>query len=180
MAQFAEYQHSQYFTSPHEVDVPLDVPVVFLAGPVQGAPNYQDRFARHILEQRPDVAVASPRRTVEDQALFDADEQVRWEIESRERAFMFHMGVTGIWLAAQEDDPTYPAGRAYAQTTRIELGETVGRYVASGGVVRFEVGIDPAYTGGSEGYIRRLMAYYGLSVSSSEDEFLERLVARID
>lgn len=75
----SEFLDPRYFTSPHPVDIAdATVQLVFLAGPVQGAPNYHDRFAQEILEARPDVA-ASPRRTEEDQLRFDSDGQVKWD-----------------------------------------------------------------------------------------------------
>lgn len=171
-------QHERYFTSPNPVTSDESVPLLFLAGPVQGAPNYHDRFAEVLLTEYPGLAVASPRRTAEDQQRFEADEQVAWEIASRDRAYKF--GVTGIWFAAQDlSDTTYPPGRAYAQTTRIELGETIGRYTYDN-TLNFVVGFDPAYEGGSEGYIRRLMGSHSLAVANSEEEYLQQLRSQID
>lgn len=174
----SEFEHPRYFTSPHPVELPDDAPLIFLAGPVQGAPNYHDAFARTILEARPEVAVASPRRTEVDQLRFDSDEQVKWEIASRDRAYRH--GVTGIWFAAQDfSDTTYPSGRPYAQTTRIEFGETIDRYVENPST-KFVLGFDPEYAGGSEGYMRRLMGHHGLSVVASEEVFIERILSLID
>lgn len=50
-------------------------------------------------------------------------------VASRDRAYQF--GVTGIWLAAQGflgHNLSDRKGRM-AQTTRIEFGETIGRFV---------------------------------------------------
>ena len=171
-------RHERYFTSPNPVTADKSVPLLFLAGPVQGAPNYHDAFAETLLSEYSDLAIASPRRTPEDQLRFDADEQVSWEIATRERAYKF--GVTGIWFAAQDySDPTYPPGRAYAQTTRIEFGETIGRYVYDKSL-KFTVGFDHDYRGGSEGYVRRLMAAHHLQAADFEEEFLSRLRDQID
>ncbi len=71
-------------------------------------------------------------------------------------------------------DVEYPEGRAYAQTTRIELGETLGRYYHNPDL-RFVVGFEKGYVGGSEGYVRRMLGAVGLSVVDSEDEFLSSI-----
>ena len=171
--EYKDYSGEIFFTPPHYIDTPDDMPVVFLAGPVQGAPDYQTRFAGHLFTAHEGIVVASPRRLPADQLRFNSDQQVAWEVASRERAYRF--GVTAIWFAAQDlADDTYPEGRAYAQTTRIELGETVRQYMHVP-ESRFVVGFDPEYVGGSEGYIRRLLGSVGVGVANSEAEFLESL-----
>lgn len=174
----SEFEHPRYFTSPNPIDAPDSIQTVFLAGPVQGAPNYHDEFARRILVARPDVVVASPRRTRDDQARFDRDEQKAWEFASRERTYK--LGVTGIWLAAQDfTDEEYPEGRAYAQTTRIEFGQTVGRYQENPRV-KLVLGFHSEYAGGNEDFIRSLMNYVGLPVVESQDEFIDQILAKLD
>ncbi|MGZ5530000.1 MAG: hypothetical protein ACXWJB_15090 [Limisphaerales bacterium] len=170
------------FTPPHYAKIKDWTPLIFLAGPVQGAPDYQTRFAEFLLEKRDDVAVASPRRTPEDQEQFDADEQVEWELRHRFRAR--GLGVTAIWFAAQDISIPYPGGRAYGQTTRIELGETLGwwdikRPREKVPYAKLVVGFDPQYSpngGGSEGYIRRTLKYRGLPVYDDDNEFLDAIV----
>ncbi len=171
----------RFFTSPHRIQgYDDDVPVVFLAGPVQGAPDWQSRFAKQLLDERADIVVASPRRRPEVQRKFDTEEQVAWEIHHRARAREF--GATVFWFAARDlSDTTYPEGRAYAQTTRIEIGETIGwrRAIRNLSMV---VGFDPAYGengGGSEGYIRKLMRYYDIPVYDSEDDTIAATLDKI-
>lgn len=172
------YTHERYFTSPNHVDIPEDMPLVFLAGPVQGAPNYHDEFAETLLTGSDKIAVASPRRTPVDQIRFDSEEQVEWEFESRDRAY--ELGVTGIWMAAQDmTDMTYPEGRAYAQTTRIEFGETVGRAIYNKDLLSV-VGFEDGYNGGSERYMRRLIKRHKLPVVSTKEEFIEQIRQKID
>lgn len=171
----------RFFTPPHSIDIPSTTPLVFLAGPVQGAQDWQTSFAKQILVDNANVAVASPRRTPEDQAKFDADEQVVWEHKSLERAREF--GVIAFWLAAQNlDDETYPEGRAYAQTTRIELGKALGwkQFQPDLPVV---IGFDPDYTargGGSEDYIRREAAMTGIAIHATERAFLDAIITTMN
>ena len=134
-------------------------PLVFLAGPVQGAPDWQTPLGERLLDARPHIAVASPRRTPENQARLvadkvDKDGQVRWETEFRWRAQMF--GVTVVYFAAQDHSLEYPAGRPYAQTSRIEAGEDL-MLKRLRPEHRLVFGFDPEYAaqgGGSESYLR--------------------------
>ena len=173
--------HERFYTSPKPIpeDIELDTPLVFLAGPVQGAPDWQARFAATILRERPKSIVVSPRPKTAIDANFDADEQVAWEITHRARAREF--GVTAIWFAAQDFSIPYPAGRPYAQTSRIELGETIG-WLRAHPNLAFTVGFDPQYTnngGGSESYIRKLLSYHQRTVHGSEDTFIASIIENI-
>lgn len=173
--------YERFYTSPNYIpeEIDHDIPIVFLAGPVQGAPDWQARFAQTILNKRSDIIVASPRPHYTIDADFDADKQIAWEIAHRARARKF--GVTAIWFAAQDPTIPYPEGRPYAQTTRIELGETVG-WLRAHRNLAFTVGFDPNYThsgGGSESYIRKLLAYYQRNVHDSEDELIQSILKKL-
>ena len=151
-------------------------PLLFFAGPVQGAPDYQAVFGRIVLERRPDFVVATPRVPHEiDRRTFDFHKQVDWEDEHLWRAARF--GGVAFWFAAQDHTLPYPEGRAYAQTTRIELGKVTGwRRFAP---LRMAVGFDPEYEGGSERYIRRMLEREQIDVANSADEFVEHIDLRI-
>jgi hypothetical protein len=61
-------------------------------------------------------------------------------------------GVILFWLALADPDEAQPPGRAYAQTSRFELGEWVGR--SKGWTLPyFVLGIEPGFS--NERYIRR-------------------------
>lgn len=90
---------------------------VFLAGPIVGARDWQAHAGQH-LSKHPAVQVFNPR-------LYKAPEfyaQVAWETR-----WLSRVDVILFWLA--EPDPEFDhtlalkEGRAYAQTTRFELGE---------------------------------------------------------
>jgi hypothetical protein len=124
--------------------VPVEGPVVFLAGPIKGAPDWQSEAARPLLAALPDVRVASPRR-VYAPGTYDAAAQIDWETH-----FLRLAGTRGVilfWLAREvEHDPT----RAYAQTTRFELAEWKVRHERDG--AKLVVGIEDGFTGAR--YIR--------------------------
>jgi hypothetical protein len=58
--------------------VPIEGPLVFLAGPIQGAPHWQADAIRWFAEYAPTISVASPRR-VDRSREFDYAAQVDWE-----------------------------------------------------------------------------------------------------
>lgn len=125
---------------------PIKGPLIFLAGPIQGAKNWQRDAAELIYAVYPDVSVASPRRDVFTDVGFIYDEQVEWESYHLTKAG--ENGAVLFWLAREhEHDPE----RAYAQTTRFELGEWFDRHKKEGANV--VVGIEEGFTGAK--YIRK-------------------------
>ncbi len=130
--------------------VQVDGPLIFLAGPIQGAPQWQAR-AISLLSRHPEASIASPRRQTTGGEFTDADYnvQVDWEHVYLERAG--RDGVILFWLAAEAE---HDCGRAYAQTTRFELAEAVTLHRLRG--IQVVVGIDPGFTGAR--YIRRTLA----------------------
>lgn len=108
---------------PPEDECPEE-PLVFLAGPIQGAADWQSEAIRLLHERDPDILVASPRRAGGIKGSFTPEmyrEQVDWEHVRLRQALCG--GVTLFWLAKEEQ---HYCDRAYAQTTRFELGEACG------------------------------------------------------
>lgn len=143
--------------SHHNVLIPPAVgdvvgPLVFLAGPITGAPDWQSRAIALIRAADAELFIASPRRAVEREGDFTEDmylEQVAWEHRHLARAA--EDGVTLFWLAKES---RHVCDRAYAQTTRFELGEAVTVHRFTGAKV--VVGIEPGFT--NERYIRKTLA----------------------
>lgn len=157
-------------TPPKWTGVDESLPVVFIAGPIQGAPDYQTPLAHRLIDAHPNLFVASPRRLEVDEK-FNYDEQVFWEQANLGRA-AFH-GVSAFWLAAQDHSLTYEPNRAYAQTTRFEFGQVIGRKTENPSI-KIQIGIDPEYGasgGGSERYFRYLARQADLLIHSSLDDF---------
>jgi hypothetical protein len=123
---------------------PLDSPLVFLAGPIQGAPHWQADAIRWFTEHAPTIAVASPRRQDRSRE-FDYAAQVDWETHYLRLAA--GRGVILFWLAAEAESVP---GRAYAQTSRFELAEWKVRHERDG--ARLAVGIEDGFSGAR--YIR--------------------------
>lgn len=125
-------------------------PLIFLAGPIQGAPRWQNA-ATNLLDS-PAADIASPRYIGDhEEEIGDwvpglsPEQQIGWETYHLTKAG--EKGVILFWLSREE---THYCNRAFAQTTRFELGEWKQRHLANG--ARLVVGIDPSFPGG--GYIQ--------------------------
>jgi hypothetical protein len=117
----------------------IDGPLVFLAGPIQGAPDWQAEVIRLLGELAPTLHVANPRREYLS-GTFDYAAQVDWETHHLRRAAA--RGVILFWLA-REVEPV--PGRSYAQTSRFELAEWKVLHERDG--VRMVVGIEGGFSG---------------------------------
>ena len=126
----------------------IDAPLIFLAGPIQGAYRWQDQAIELIQSLAPEVYLASPRRNEEEGefGIEKYNEQVDWET--------FHLrkagkdGVVLFWLAKESE---HNCKRAYAQTTRFELAEW--KMCHERDEAKLVVGIEEGFTGAK--YIRR-------------------------
>lgn len=81
---------------------------VFLAGPIQGAPEWQNTVPQDL-----DVVYLNPRR--EKDPNFDYTEQIKWETEALRIA-----DIILFWIPQEASEIP---GRSYAQTSRHELAE---------------------------------------------------------
>jgi len=120
-------------------------PVIFLAGPIQGGPDWQSDATTLIHNIDPHLIVASPRRDYPE-GTFVYERQVDWETHFLRTAG--RTGVVAFWLAAQVEETP---GRAYAQTTRFELAEWKMRHEYEN--VKLTIGIEEGF--GNARYIRR-------------------------
>lgn len=126
------------------VITPVDGPLVFLAGPIQGAPDWQQLAIEWFRKHSPNISVASPRR-VDRTKPFHYESQVDWETHYLRYAAQH--GVIMFWLPCE----VVPIpGRAYAQTSRFEIAEWKVRHERDG--IKLIVGIEAGFSG--ERYIR--------------------------
>lgn len=142
-------------------------PLYFLAGPIQGAPDWQAQAVEIIDALAPARAahIANPRRAYVD-GTFVYEDQVTWEDRGRARAAK--CGAVLFWLAAKDESLPYEAGRSYGQTTRFEFGEAMG-WLAYDPYVRLSIGIEPGYIG-SERYYRHQAARFSLPVHATLED----------
>jgi hypothetical protein len=142
--------------------------VIFLGGPIQGAPNWQAKATQKIHSINGNLIIASPRKDYKP-GEFVYENQVDWETHFLARAAM--QGAIMFWLANQE---TPTPGRSYAQTTRYELSEWSMKHLILGAKV--VIGIEPGFS--NERYIRRRSQqdYPNIPILSSFDETCEKVV----
>lgn len=129
----------------------IDAPLIFLAGPIQGAKRWQDDAIKLIVDKAPELYIASPRRSGHFKTDFGEckyNEQVDWETFHLRKAG--YNGVVLFWLAKEFE---HYCDRAYAQTTRFELSEWKVRHELNH--EKLVLGIENGFT--NERYIRRRM-----------------------
>lgn len=122
-----------------------DKKIVFLAGPIKGAPDWQAQAIKDLADL--DIYVANPRR--ENVQNFNLDLQVGWESK-----FLALADVIMFWIPQKDTDV---AGRDYAQTTRFELSEWAAKTHYNREYKKIVVGIDNAFFGKSY-IVKRLEA----------------------
>ena len=138
-----------------------DKKIVFLAGPIKGAPDWQKRVIEDLSDL--DVYVANPRR--ENAQNFDLDLQIGWESK-----FLALAEVIMFWIPQKDMDI---AGRDYAQTTRFELSEWAVKTRYNRGRKKIVVGIDESFFGKS--YIVKRLEEEGVSVYNNYAETLAQV-----
>lgn len=120
----------------------VDAPLIFLAGPIQGARRWQDKAIGLIQAESPELYIASPRRGEEEGefGIEKYNEQVDWETYHLRKAG--ENGVIMFWLAKEFE---HFCSRAYAQTSRFELAEWKMRHEYEG--AKLVVGAEKGFTG---------------------------------
>lgn len=129
----------------------INGPVIFLAGPIQGAPDWQSG-AIEFLKYDPNINIASPR-TYTDLKTDNTD----WKHYYLNRAG--RNGVILFWLAREEE---HFCERAYAQTSRFELGRHFGLALCRK-KVNIVVGIEPGFL--NEHYLRKTISKLAPSIA---------------
>ena len=90
--------------------------MIFLAGPIQGTKNWQENAIKWLelsYKGEDELIIANPRR--ETPIGFKYEDQVDWE--------SFHLNYSDVILFWLAEETKHFCDRAYAQTTRFELGE---------------------------------------------------------
>lgn len=128
--------------------VEITGPLIFLAGPIRSAPNWQDDAIELLLSKDDDILVASPRRGIRDciapYVVQDSEEyfprQRAWERHYLEYAA--RNGAIMFWLPGEDE---HNCAKPYGAMTRLELGQWMTRY-RNDSSVRFCVGSDDQFS----------------------------------
>ena len=124
---------------------PVNGPLVYLAGPIEGAPDWQAEALVRLAGLDPSLNVANPRRELAPGEEL-ASEQMDWETGYLRRAE--EHGAILFWMAAEHERVPW---RAYAQFARAQLFEYKARHELAG--ARIVLGIEENFAGGT--YMRR-------------------------
>lgn len=122
----------------------FDSPLIFLAGPIRSAPNWQDEAIGIIFSGRPDVVIASPRRGIRESIapyVFHGNESHFSRQRAWERHYLDLASKTGaimFWLPGEE---IHDYNKVYGAMTRLELGQWMTNYKHDKNV-RFCIGSD--------------------------------------
>lgn len=109
----------------------LEEPLIFLAGPVKGAPNWQDEAVDILFSLEKDIMVALPKREIEDKIakyVIVGDENYFPRQRAWERHYLDIASRTGTILFWLPGEIEHKCEKAYGAMTRFELGLTLGWY----------------------------------------------------
>src|SRR3989338_1010218 len=106
-------------------------PLIFLAGPIRGAPNWQDVAIKILFSRNPNLTITSPRRGVRNEIapyILEGDEnhfsrQREWERHYLDAASK--KGVILFWLPGEEK---HDCEKVHGAMTRLELGQWMTNY----------------------------------------------------
>lgn len=124
--------------SPGEIEI--TGPLIYLAGPISDAANWQAKAVRYLRKIDDTIHVACPRGS----RPYHTDINIQYKWEQRNLAYASKQGAILFWLAS----PQSPAGPGYALRTLFCLGEWLAHPD-----VDVVVGIEPNFPG--EIYVRR-------------------------
>jgi len=138
----------------------IEGPLIFIVGPIQGAPRWHNSAIEEIQTLCRCMNVASPSKHVDEKYRtmnptrfkespdLESWEQVDWETVYLERAAKD--GTILFWLPQEE---THICKRAYAQTTREELGKWFARKETRN--INIAMAIEKGFSG--EQYLRYVL-----------------------
>jgi hypothetical protein len=122
----------------------LGAPLIFLAGPIRSAPNWQDEAIDFLFSQEPDLVIASPRRGIRDKIapyIMTGDETYFLRQRAWERHYLDIASETGAILFWLPGETEHDCQKVYGAMTRVEIGQWMTNYRHNNSV-RFCVGTD--------------------------------------
>ena len=122
----------------------LTAPLIFLAGPIRCAPNWQDETIEFLFSQEPNLIIASPRRGVRDKIaryIASGDETYFPRQRAWERHYLDIASKTGSILFWLPGEAEHDCNKEYGAMTRVELGQWMTNYRHNKNV-RFCIGSD--------------------------------------
>lgn len=122
----------------------IDAPLIFLAGPIRSAPNWQDQAIDFLFSHNPNLVIASPRRGVRDEItpyIAQGDENYFPRQRAWERHYLDIASKTGAILFWLPGEAEHNCEKVYGAMSRVEIGQCMTNYSYDNSV-RFCVGGD--------------------------------------
>jgi hypothetical protein len=124
----------EYAGEGRKVEIPTDLPILFLAGPIRNAPAWHSVAIRHAMQQDHALFIACPAREVsQDLRGFVEEDKPEYASFHRQRAweqhYMYGAAETGcilFWLCRESPIRLFPE-KVYAHITMLELGKWLER-----------------------------------------------------
>lgn len=116
------------------LEIPTDLPILFLAGPIRNAPRWHTDVIRIALKRSWNGFITSPAHQIESD-LFDLVESDKpeYQVFARQRAWEQHYmygaaknGCIMFWLCKETAVKQFP-NKVYAHITMLELGKWIER-----------------------------------------------------
>lgn len=145
--------------------------LIFLAGPIQGTEDWQGKAIELISKENPKMNIASPRGDYSNRQ-FDYNTQVDWETYHLNLAAK--KGTIFFWLAKEKE---HISNRAFAQTTRFEIGEWTTKYGQDKNI-KLLIGIELGFSG--QKYLLRRIGqnYPEIKIYSALEEMCKEVAGK--
>lgn len=122
----------------------IEAPLIFLAGPIGSAPNWQDEAIEFLLSKNANLVIASPRWGIRDKIapyITQGDENYFLRARAWERHYLDIASKTGAILFWLPGEAEHNCEKVYGAMTRLEIGQWMTNYRHDNSV-RFCVGSD--------------------------------------
>jgi hypothetical protein len=126
----------------------IALPLIFLAGPIRSAPNWQDQAIELLFSRDPDLVIASPRRGARDKIapyIAEGDESYFPRQRAWEWYYMNKAAENGCILFWLPKEAEHHCDKSYAFMTSNEFGHWTA-YRQLGQKVNLAIGTDGKFT----------------------------------
>lgn len=131
--------------TPNHLVKDLQKPLIFLAGPIRGAPRWRDVALRYILNSRNDIYIATPEKNIYDNdlkafAIKSGDSYLSRQREW-ERHYLNHASIRGAIMFWLPQEVAHNCDVAYGSITKLELGQWMTKFNSNKNL-RIAIGCD--------------------------------------
>ena len=123
-------------------------PLIFLMGPIRGAPLWQDEAIKIITEKDNKIFIASPRREINpaiEPYLLSGEEDYFKRQRAWERHYLDRARKAGAVLCWLPEEAQHDCKKAYGAMTRLEIGQMI-THLAYDGSTRFCIGSEGKFS----------------------------------